>query len=94
MKATSQMFHILSDQLSRGGIVTQFRSKYQGSGLSKIVTIGVARIFQGGEGGHTVSKCGYSFVWRFSSGNVMAFSPPVLGYLVNPFLPMSVKWHL
>ena len=34
-------------------------------------------------GGHTMSKWGYSFVWTFSSWNVMAFSPTVLGYLVK-----------
>ena len=43
--------------------------------------IGEARIFQ--RGGHIVSKWGYSFIWTFSSWNVIAFSLPVLGFLVK-----------
>ena len=51
-------------------------------------SICVARIFQ--RGGHTVSKWGYSFLWTFSSWNVTAFSPPVLGYLVKKGLQGGV----
>ena len=47
----------------------------------------MARIFQ--RGGRTVSKRGYLFVWTFSSWNIIAFSPPVLGYLVKKGLQ---KW--
>ena len=50
--------------------------------------IGKARIFQRG-GGYIVSKWGYSFIWSFSSWNVMAFSPPVLGFLVKEGLQMG-----
>ena len=46
-----------------------------------LFVIGVATIFQ--RGVHTVSKWVYSFVWTFSSWNVMAFSPPVLGCFVK-----------
>jgi len=45
------------------------------------------------KGGHTVSKEGYSFVWTFSSWNVTAFSPPVLGYLVKKGLQKGGHRH-
>ena len=53
--------------------------------------IGEARIFQ--RGGHIVSKWGYSFIWTFSSWNVIAFSPPVLGFLVKEGLQMGGRGH-
>ena len=51
--------------------------------------IGEARIFQRG-GGHIVSKWGYSFIWTFSSWNVIAFSPPVLSFSVKE--AKACKW--